>query len=242
MKVQTVAQEQTERQRSKLIIHAESLLVDSVEVPASAFNYDGFRAWALSNEFPEHGRITFLSGDVQVDLTLEELETHNQAKGEVTSILANINHDEEVGRVFSSGARIASPQGELSCEPDAVYCSWQAFETGCVKLVPLSSDPKQLVLIEGTPDLVVEVVSDSSAIIDKRVLPTKYHRAGIPEYWLIDARKKLDFRILVWAPSRYQPASEEGGWQKSQVMQRQFKLMRTKGRMGYWKYHLQTRP
>ena len=41
---------------------------------------------------------------------------------------------------------------------------------------------------EGTPDMVLEVVSATSVRKDTEILRDLYWRAGIQEYWLVDAR------------------------------------------------------
>lgn len=40
--------------------------------------------------------------------------------------------------------------------------------------------------IEGTPDLVVEILSSSSMANDRVLKQELYRRAGIPEYWIVD--------------------------------------------------------
>jgi hypothetical protein len=35
-----------------------------------------FRAWAASASFPTHGRIDYISGDIEVDMSPEDLYTH----------------------------------------------------------------------------------------------------------------------------------------------------------------------
>ncbi len=50
--------------------------------------------------------------------------------------------------------------------------------------------------IEGPPDLIVEIVSKSSEKKDTLRLPAAYFAAGVPEFWLVDARHKpLYFQI-----------------------------------------------
>lgn len=44
--------------------------------------------------------------------------------------------------------------------------------------------------IHGTPDLVVEILSPSTATNDKGYKKTLYERCGIKEYWIIDPKSK----------------------------------------------------
>src|SRR5256885_8764701 len=46
--------------------------------------------------------------------------------------------------------------------------------------------------LEGTPDMVLEVVSESSVQKDTKRLRQLYWQAGIREYWLVDARREPD--------------------------------------------------
>ena len=48
---------------------------ESFEIPAAAFTFEGFRRWAQSDSFPETGRIDYLAGDVDVDMSPEEIST-----------------------------------------------------------------------------------------------------------------------------------------------------------------------
>ncbi|NOZ40252.1 MAG: Uma2 family endonuclease [Planctomycetes bacterium] len=94
----------------------------------------------------------------------------------------------------------------------------------------------------GTPDWVCEVVSDSSVKKDTKRLRQAYHKAGIPEYWLIDARgEEIDFRILVWQEGGYVEAEDIDGWRRSPVFDCQFQLTRSRNRVGNWRYDLSRR-
>jgi Uma2 family endonuclease len=65
--------------------------------------------------------------------------------------------------------------------------------------------------IEGPPDLVVEVLSPSTAARDRGIKLERYRHFGVPEYWLVDPEENT---IDVWTlaqgsrePTVYGPAS-----------------------------------
>jgi Uma2 family endonuclease len=96
--------------------------------------------------------------------------------------------------------------------------------------------------IVGSPDMVSEIVSDSSVTKDTRELLSAYHRARIREYWLIDARgDHIQFQILHWRKSAYALSVAEDDWQRSRVFGRSFRLTRKQDRSGMYKYKLESR-
>ena len=53
---------------------------------------------------------------------------------------------------------------------------------------------------QGSPDLIIEIVSTSSVIEDRVQKLTQYEQAGVREYWIIDPRphqQQADFFILL---------------------------------------------
>jgi Uma2 family endonuclease len=86
---------------------------------------------------------------------------------------------------------------------------------------------------------VLEVVSQGSVTKDTRSLREAYHRAGVPEYWIIDARSEaIDFQILRYRRDRYVAVSPREGWLRSRVFGRGFLLERQHNRQGRWSYTL----
>jgi Uma2 family endonuclease len=85
----------------------------------------------------------------------------------------------------------------LSVEPDVTVVLWQSLEAERLREVPEPGDSEgDYVELEGPPDLVVEIVSDSSVHKDTKRLPPLYAAAGVPELWRIDARgSDLRFEI-----------------------------------------------
>ena len=47
-----------------------------LSIPASARTLLGFVGWCHSPSFPEQGRIDYLAGDLEVDMSPEDLYTH----------------------------------------------------------------------------------------------------------------------------------------------------------------------
>src|SRR5436309_2438449 len=51
------------------------LLDQDIEIPA-IHNLAEFRRWALSDDFPHRGRIDYIDGRIEVDMSPEDLFTH----------------------------------------------------------------------------------------------------------------------------------------------------------------------
>lgn len=218
---------------------------DKVSIPAHVHELEPFRAWCHSSAFPETGRIDFVAGDVEVDLSPEDLYTHGAAKTAIAAAFHSLVVDTELGAVFSDRTRITSPGANLSVEPDVVLVFWQTLDAGRVREVPATSGkPGRYVELEGAPDLVVEILSDSSRHKDTRRLPPLYARAGVSELWLVDARGEqvsLDCKVLTTEGSYRSVALDPEGWFFSAVLNRSFRLVRHPVRGSRWRYSLEHR-
>jgi hypothetical protein len=62
----------------------------SIRVPADAHTLAGFRRWALSDVFPDRGRIAFLDGEIDIDMSPEEIRSHSDPKTELTYRLIDV--------------------------------------------------------------------------------------------------------------------------------------------------------
>ena len=167
---------------------------DRVRVPSDVFTLDRYRAWAHSEDFPESGRISFLNGEVDVDMSPEEIETHNKVKTALTADITVYSRKRHLGEVFSDGTFLVNDEVGLATEPDLIFCTWQNLKSGTTSLREWVEGSERFVELAGAPDLVVEVVSQSSVRKDTKVLRDLYFQAGVLEYWLIDARSaEIDF-------------------------------------------------
>jgi Uma2 family endonuclease len=214
----------------------------TIAVPPQALTHAGFRAWAVSDDFPERGRISFFEQEVVIDMSPEEFETHVKVKEAVSRGIAQLNRQLELGEFYSDGAFVTNEAARLSTEPDATFVSWEGFESGRVRLVPREGFPGEFMELVGSPDCVLEVVSRTSFRKDTIRLRRLYHLAGVREYWLINALdEEIDFQVLVHHPDDYEPAPVRGRWRMSAVFGRGFYLERRRNRLGRWTYTLRVK-
>lgn len=66
-------------------------------------------------------------------------------------------------------------------------------------------DPKKITekYIAGAPDLVIEILSPSTAVRDLREKRTLYERNGVREYLVVDPEKQIVYRYLLGDNGRY---------------------------------------
>lgn len=156
----------------------------------------------------------------------------------ITHVLWGLVEDRDLGETYADRVLLTNVDAELSTEPDFVFASWNAFESGRLRLVEKANRSEDFIELEGTPDLVVEIISDASVRKDETLLRNAYHCAGVPEYWLIDARGELSFQIMHRAEQDYRPSAPDGESQHSAVLGLTFQLTRAKNRLGRWRYSL----
>jgi Uma2 family endonuclease len=219
-----------------------TLVVDTeiVQIPGWVHDLASFRRWYHSGDFPESGRICYLKGEVWVDMSMEQVFSHNQVKAEYTRVLASLAKKGKIGRFFPDGIRITNVEADLSCCPDGVFVSRKRFQSGKVRLIEGAKEG--YLELEGTPDMALEIVSPSTVTKDTDVLHELYWRAGIPEYWLVDARgERLDFDVFHHAAKGYAATRKQAGWIKSAVFGKSFRLTCEKDELGHPEYTLAAR-
>jgi Uma2 family endonuclease len=208
-------------------------------IPLWVKDLKSFRRWADSDEFPENGRIVYIKGEVWVDMSKEQLFTHVLLKGELARVLGNLVKTGQMGLFFGDGGFLSNVDADIAVIPDAVFASNGALEDR-VRL--LEGKRGGYVEMEGSPDMVLEVVSDSSVHKDTQQLRQDYWEAGIREYWLVDARPDpLAFDILRHTPKGYRATPKKDGWLKSAVFGKSFRLTRRINNLNHHEYTLEVR-
>jgi Uma2 family endonuclease len=217
------------------------VLEDQVEIPMDLRSLADFRRWAVSEEFPERGRIDYIAGRIEVDMSPEDLFCHGTLKGEVYAVLHHLVKRRSLGHLFVDSTRISSVDGDVSAEPDIVFISHEALATGRVRrIAKAGGEPGRYIELEGAADLVVEVVSDSSVTKDTRRLPGAYFTSGVREFWLADARREpLVFRIHARGDAAFEAVEPDAeAFQRSAVFGCRFRLEGRRDAQGDWAFDL----
>ena len=144
------------------------------------------------------------------------------------------------GVYYSDGLLISNLGAAVSNNKYGTFVSTESFQAESVRLV--EGAEQGFIELEGSPDLVLEVVSDSSVKKDYELLREAYWNAEIREYWLVDARgERLEFQILKHTSRGYTSIRKVGGWLKSPVFRKSFRLTAAKNRLGQPDFELQVR-
>jgi Uma2 family endonuclease len=211
----------------------------AIVVQPSARTWKGYREWALSGDFPEQGHISFVNGEILIDMSPERIDTHSFVKLKVSAVLTLLVESVKNGYVLPDRVLFSNEQARVSTEPDAMFVSRDSLSKGLAKFVPGGTNPLGAQEVVGRSDWVLEVVSPSSRKKDKVLLREGYHRAGIPEYWLIDALgDEIDFQMLLRQDKDYAPADAQDGWLASPTFGKSFKLERILHEDGFLEYTL----
>ncbi len=216
-------------------------------IPPAAYGFEGFRAWARSDQFPETGRIDYMAGVIEPDMSPEDLHTHGTVKTAIAAALFAVIARPRRGFVFADRTRVTLPVSQVSVEPDVVAVLFSSLDRGEVRQVPAKSKgPGRFVEFEGAPDLVVEIVSDSSVKKDTERLPPHYAADGVGELWLVDARgDELELEIRTLEPDRVAGPSyrvverNRDGWAESSFLGGRVRLVREPTPHAGWLYELE---
>jgi Uma2 family endonuclease len=171
-------------------------------------------------------------------MSKEQFFSHDQVRTEFAAVLHVLVKTNRSGRFVTDGMLASNVEANISSQPDSAFLSNEALDTGRVRLI--GGKRGGFVEIEGTPDMVLEIVSDSSVHKDTVTLKMGYAMAGVPEYWLVDARgAKPSFEIFRNTLKGYVAVKKQGGWLKSSVFARSFRLTRADDSRGDPEYTLE---
>lgn len=213
---------------------------EDIPIPPDAHTFEGFQRWLDSDGFPETGRIDFLAGEVEAEMSPEDLHTHSVVKTAIGLTLGNLIYDTGLGDLYVDSTRLTSKRAGLSAEPDLFIVLRETLDAGRAHFVPTRKGRSSQV--EGTADLIVEILSRSSIHKDTLRHPRLYALAGVPELWIVDCRDSLRFVIHALRDGHYLPMeSDADGWTHSPILGRSFRLIRWSEPPFPWRYRLEHR-
>jgi Uma2 family endonuclease len=213
--------------------------MEHIVIPVWVRDLASFRRWTNRDDFPEHGRICYLAGEVDIDLSPQDIFTHVEVKSEIAAVLGRQVKAERAGLLLGDGARLSNVEADISIVPDGLFVS-HATRKELLRLLDTRGEGYDE--LEGSPDMVLEVVGYNSVRKDTQQLRRGYWLADISEYWLVDARQEpLDFDILRHTPKGYRATPKKEGWIKSNVFGKSFRLTGRTNRVGDPEYTLEVR-
>jgi hypothetical protein len=211
-----------------------------IHVPSWVRDIASFRRWTDEDDFPEDVDVWWLKGEVWIDMSKEDIFSHLVVKNAFGYTLTGIAENEQFGLFLPDGLLLSNFAGDISGNPDGTFITNATLLSDHVRLI--EGKRGGYVEIQGSPDMVLEVISSRSLKKDLEILRQAYWEAGIPEYWLVDARSdRLKFDILRRGARGYVATPKRGGWMKSTVFGRSFRLVRRIGATGYPEYKLEWR-
>ena len=196
-------------------------------VPAGVTDLASFDRWVDSPDFPSRGRFSFLRGAVWADVSTEDALTHDCARLWVGLALGMITRNLDLGNYFGDRVRLRNEEVGFSTEPDGLMISSHSSQAGRIRYPDETSAASYT--FAGAPDMLLEVVSDASEKKDREILRDAYYRAGVTEYWIVDARPESPMIDVLSYGSRGFVASrrQAGGWVRSKLFGRSFRLLRS---------------
>jgi Uma2 family endonuclease len=203
-------------------VHLPIYIEEDLLIPGWVVDLESFRRWARSDEFPTTGRYSFIDGMLWVDRTLEQFFSHNQVKTKFAAVLSLYVETAGIGYFAGDGFLWTCPEAEISTEPDSLFFTYETLKSHRIRMIEGAN--RGYVELEGIPEIVIEIVSDSSVKKDTKVEKEKCARAGVAEYWLVDARSSLQFEIWCLREGVYQLAANDDGWLTSGIFGKAFKI------------------
>jgi Uma2 family endonuclease len=107
---------------------------------------------------------------------------HQRRAGRVYRKIADFVDDHQLGEVFYAPADVRLSPHDI-VQPDLFFVS--------TAHLAILTDAN----VHGAPDLVIEILSDSTRHRDETLKRDRYEQLGVNEYWILDPRRK-SVRIL----------------------------------------------
>ncbi len=223
------------------VARADVFVANRIAIPGWIDNLEMYRRWTQSDEYPQNGWISYVNGTIFVDANMEEFLSHNRVKQAFNTAFGMLLMQQPLGCFVPDRMLLVNESANLSTEPDGLFYLWPTMQSGRLRLV--AGKNAGFTQLEGTPDCVLEIVSDGSVTKDLVALRDSYWKAQIPEYWLVDARRDVvTFDILRHTAEGYQATPLQDGWVRSEILGHSFRVERTVDPLGLAQFVVHVKP
>ncbi|OGO39831.1 MAG: hypothetical protein A2Z04_00595 [Chloroflexi bacterium RBG_16_57_9] len=137
--------------------------------PQGEWTYDDYL------RLPDDGRRYEIIEGVLYVTNAPDLD-HQSAVGELFAELRSYVRKNNLGIVIPAPLEVHLPGIAKPVQPDVLFVTTERRPPAGAKF------------FEGAPDLIVEVLSQSTLRLDRRTKFDAYERAGVREYWIVDTR------------------------------------------------------
>jgi hypothetical protein len=132
----------------------------AIAVPGWVTDIESFRRWSDTDDFPQDRPVWWLNGEVWIDMTREQLFTHLALKGLFYTRIGHLVLEGDLGLFVPDGLLLSNFAAGISGNPDGTFLSHETLRSDRVRLIEGSRGG--CTEVQGSPDMVLEVVSDSS--------------------------------------------------------------------------------
>lgn len=129
------------------------------------FTYEDYRST------PEDRRYELLDGELV--MAAAPRRAHQRTEMNITLRLGNYVENNELGEIYPAPFDVVLSDTDV-VQPDLLFVSKE-------RLYIINDDN-----VRGAPDLVIEILSPSTASIDRNFKRALYARHGVKEFWLVD--------------------------------------------------------
>ena len=162
------------------------MALPTIQMPITEHSWPEQGQWTYSDwlRLPNDGfRYEIIAGELFVSPS--PTIDHQNAASELVAAMRTYARREKLGLVLTAPVGVLLPGQDTIVQPDVLFVSKARLEI-------VSSD-----IIDGTPDLVVEVLSPSNWVYDRGRKQKTYEQAGVREYWIVDYRARtVDVLVL----------------------------------------------
>ena len=140
---------------------------DQVELPRGEWTYEDYLA------LPDDGRrYEIIEGVLYVSNAPNA--AHQLVVHALDRRIGNFIDERKLGRLIPAPFEVHLTERSRPVQPDLIFVRADRWPGSGIRF------------FEGTPDLVIEVLSPSSVRTDRVVKFTAYEQAGVPEYWIVN--------------------------------------------------------